>query len=106
MANNIGKYLNILKLEEKCLEELTIRDVIKAYKKLVRSLHPDTSGYASKEDFQKLGGAYECILKLVVKRIKTTKDSDMKRNEEEKEGDVETEEKFVKDNFHNFNFPT
>ena len=106
MVNKIEKYLIILKLEGKCLEELSIRDVIRAYKMLVKNVHPDTSGYASKEDFQELSEAYESILKLVVKRIKTTRDTDMKRNEEDKEEDEETEEDFVRDNFHNFNFPT
>ena len=106
MTNNIEKYLNILKLEGKSLEELSIRDVIQAYRKLAKNLHPDKSGYASKEEFQDLGEAYEHILKLVVEGTKRNGDTGVKRNEKEKQEDEETEEKFVKDNFHNFNFPT
>ena len=103
MVNKIEKFLSVLKLEEKSVEELSIRDVITAYRKLVKNVHPDTSGYASKEDFQKLGEAYESILKIVVNRAKTSENSVIKREEEEKDEDEETEEKFVKENFHNFN---
>ena len=105
MVNNIEKFLSILKLE-KPVEELSIRDVITAYRKLVKNVHPDTSGYASKEDFQKLGEAYESILKIAVNRAKASENSVIKRKEEEKDEEEETEEKFVKENFHNFNFPT
>ena len=67
---NIKKYLRILKLEGRTVEELTIREVILAYKRLVKSVHPDTSGYESKEDFQELGNAYEKMLEIVVNRTK------------------------------------
>ena len=106
IVNNIEECLSVLKLEERFVEELSVRDVIKAYRNLVKGVHPDTSGYASKEDFQKLGQAYESILKIVVDRTKTSACSDIMNNEEEEDEDEETEEKFVKENFHNFNFPT
>ena len=95
MENNIEKCLRILKLSEKSVEEFEIRDVIKAYRKLARNVHPDTSGYASKEDFQQLGEAYESMLEIVVNMTKKRKDTGVKKYEEEKEEDEETEEKGV-----------
>ena len=71
---------------------------------LVKTVHPDKSGYASKEDFQELGQAYEKMLEILVNRSKEYKDTTMKKKDEE---DIEDpEEKFVKENFQNFNFPT
>ena len=101
--------LKVLKLEKSSIEELSIRDVIKSYRKLAKKMHPDISGYDSKEDFQELGGAYERILKVVVDNIKKTEQTNMKRESEESDQDdntEENEEKFVRENFHNFNFPT
>ena len=74
MAQDSGEiriFLEILKLEDRKIENLSIREVIRAYRSLARSVHPDTSGYDSKEDFQKLGNAYESVLRIVVAREKS-----------------------------------
>ena len=63
-SEEIRIFLEILKLEDRKIENLSIRDVIRAY----RSLAPDTSGY---EDFQKLGNAYEIVLRIVVAKEKS-----------------------------------
>ena len=78
MAKNqtqIDQDLQILKLEDRNIDELSIRDVILSYRKLAKKLHPDTSGYDSKEDFQALGNAYERILEITVEKAR--------KNEEE-----------------------
>ena len=110
MADNyIKKDLKVLNLEEIEIKELSIRDVIKAYRKATKKLHPDVSGYDSKEDFQELGGAYERILKILVHRSKTHEERDIKNKDErfeENSGAEDCEERFVRENFHNFNFPT
>ena len=56
--------LKVPKLEGVVIQELTIREVIQAYRKAVKKVHPDISGYDSKEYFQEIGGAYEKILKI------------------------------------------
>ena len=68
---NIKKQLRVLKLEGRTVEELSIREIILAYKRLAKSVHPDTSGYDSKEDFQELANAYEKILEVVVNKTKS-----------------------------------
>ena len=101
----IQEDLKVLKLEDVDIQELTIREVIQAYRKAVKKVHPDVSGYDSKEDCQELGGAYERILKILVDRSKTHEDSKGEEFEETSESE-DCEERFVKENFHNFNFPT
>ena len=90
--SQIDKDLRVLKLEEERIEDLSIRDIIKNYRKLAKKLHPDVSGYDSKEDFQELGGAYERLLKVVVDNIKNTEKTDLKRETEESEQGDGTEE--------------
>ena len=58
---------------------MSIRDIIIAYRKLVRKVHPDTSGYDSKEEFQKLGNAYERTLEILVEKAKKTEEEHQKR---------------------------
>ena len=95
--------LKILKLEDKKIEDISIREVIIAYRNLARSVHPDTSGYDSKADFQALANAYERILGVVVNRSNNEVISKQNNQEDIFEDD---EEKFVRENFKNFNFPT
>ena len=112
MARNITQRdedLKILKIEDRNIEELSIRDIISSYRKLVRKLHPDTSGYDSKQDFQDLGNAYERMLKIVVEKVQKNEEEDKNKESEgseKKNCNEDCEEKFVKENFHNFNFPT
>ena len=61
-SGEIKIFLEILKLQDRKIENLSIREVIRAYK----SLAPDT-----KEDFQKLGNAYEIVLRIVVAQEKS-----------------------------------
>ena len=106
----IDQDLKILNIEDKDIEELSIRDIINAYRKLVKKVHPDKSGYDSKEEFQRLGNAYERILKILVEKAqKTGEEEDKRRGSERSEEPNSSEDyevKFVKENFHNFNFPT
>ena len=109
MNTQICQDLKILRIEDRNIEELSIRDIISSYRKLVKKLHPDTSGYDSKEDFQELGNAYERMLKVVVDKTQKKEEEYEKRRSEESEEmsfNEDYEEKFVKENFHNFNFPT
>ena len=101
----VMKDLKTLKLEDKDIEELSIRDVIKAYRNLVRKVHPDVSGYESNADFQDLGNAYERILRAVVDMTKKRETDSEKTTDDEANSCDDDEEKFVKENFHNFNFP-
>ena len=95
--NCIQEDLKVLNLEEIDIKELSIRDVIKAYRKTAKKVHPDTSGYDSKEDFQKLGGAYERILKMAVDWSKKHGDTDIKeKNAEEMSDNDDCEELFVR----------
>ena len=105
-GDTIKEYLKVLKHEGKTIEELSIREVIRAYRKLAKTVHPDISGYASKEDFQELGHAYEKMLEILVIRAKQNEDTEVKKNMEEEEDEEDIDEKFVKENFHNFNLPT
>ena len=59
--------LIILEIDESKSEIVTIREVIKAYRKKAFRVHPDTSGYESTADFQALSNAYESTLKYLVK---------------------------------------
>ena len=54
MENNsetVKEDLKVLKLQDKEIENLSISEVIRAYRKLARFVHPDTSGYESTADF-------------------------------------------------------
>ena len=97
--------LKTLNLDEKRIKELTIRDVIQAYRNLVRKFHPDVSGYDSNSDFQVLGGAYERVLGIVVENTKNRENGQDETTCEESKSCEDDEEKFVKENFQNFNFP-
>ena len=59
-------------------------------------------GYDSDADFQVLGGAYERVLGIVVQNTQNRENEDT--GEESNSYDDE-EEKFVREKFHNFNFP-
>ena len=93
--------LKVLEIDEAKKATVTIREVIKAYRKKAFRVHPDTSGYESTADFQALSNAYERTLKHLVDQHKA-KESD--ENDVEESADNE-EETFIKENFDRFNFP-
>ena len=112
MENNsetVKEDLKVLKLQDKVIENLSISEVIRAYRKLARFVHPDTSGYESTADFQVLGNAYERLLSIVVDKTnaeESEKESEPNMNDNNEKETLSDEEKFVRDNFHHFNFPT
>ena len=93
--------LKVLEIDEAKVDNVAIREVIKAYRKKAFRVHPDTSGYESTADFQCLSNAYERALKVLVERSKATKP---KENDvaEKTENDEET---FIKETFDRINFP-
>ena len=97
--------LKVLNIEDRSVEELTIREVIKAYKNLVKKVHPDVSGFDSNSEFQKLGNAYERVLKAVVDITNNRETVDEEVTDKKGKSWDDDEEKFVRENFHNFNFP-
>ena len=50
--------LKVLEIDEAKKATVTIREVIKSYRKKAFRVHPDTSGYESTADFQALSNAY------------------------------------------------
>ena len=93
--------IKVLEIDEANSDIVTIREVIKAYRKKAFRVHPDTSGYESTADFQDLSNAYERALKYLVDRHKES-------NSEENnvaENEQDDEERFIKENFDRFNFP-
>ena len=83
---------------KKKLEDISISEVIKAFRKAAIDVHPDKTGTDTNEEFKELSNACQRILKIVYDRIEQT-------NEKE-EKDEDLEESFTKDNFQFFNFPT
>jgi curved DNA-binding protein CbpA len=94
----LKKDLLILELEEKELDEVTIKDVIKAYRKKALRVHPDKAGKESTAAFQELNNSYERVLKYLVENYDSSENDVSTENEDE-------DEKFTKENFHSFNFP-
>ena len=93
--------LKILEIDEAKSEIVTIREVIKAYRKKAFRVHPDTSGYESTSDFQVLSNAYERALKYLVEKHKAKKGDDTGVAE----SSDNDEERFTRENFDRFNFP-
>ena len=60
--------LKVLEIDEAKVDNVAIREVVKAYRKKAFRVHPDTSGYESTADFQCLSNAYERALKVLVER--------------------------------------
>ena len=95
--NNLKEDLVILGLEERLLEDARIGEVIKAYRRKARIVHPDKAGKESTAAFQKLNNAYERLLAYLVNKCNS--------NEDESDEEEDEDEIFAKANFHNFNFP-
>ena len=93
--------LKILEIDEAKSEIVTIREVIKAYRKKAFRVHSDTSGYESTSDFQVLSNAYERAIKYLVEKHKAKKGDDTGVAE----SSDNDEERFTRENFDRFNFP-
>ena len=96
--------LEVLEIDRARSDDVTIREVKKAYRKKAFRVHPDTSGYESTADFQVLSNAFERALNYLVAKHNTDKphDDDGANDPENTDDD---EDKFVRDNFDRFNFP-
>ena len=96
-STQLNHDLHTLGLDGDTLKDLTLRDVIKAYKKIALKVHPDKVEDNEKEkataEFQELEKAYRNLLTYV--------------HNEDKRGseNMNDVEKFTNDNFQNFNFP-
>ena len=86
--------LKTLGIDIKCQQDLAIRDVITAFRKKAKLLHPDKVGDKYTAEFQDLKLAYERTLKFLVDK-----------REDKVDIKKEDEEKLTEDNFDLFNFP-
>ena len=88
------------------IENVTIREVIQAYRKKALKVHPDKVDEDNKEkaknEFQVLNNSYERLLKYMVEKVKENRENAEDKEEESEESE---EEKFTEENFKNFNFP-
>ena len=88
------------------IENITIKEVIQAYRKRVLKVHPDKVDEKNKErateECKVLNKAYERLLKYLVEKAKENREK-AENEDQEEESD---EEKFTEGNFKNFNFPT
>ena len=104
---DLKEELKTLRLDERELNELTIREVIVSYRKLAKEVHPDRNGPENIAEktaaFQKLNNAYESVLKYLISRENSRENEDTNFNDSKAEEHDDV--KFTKDNFHNFNFP-
>ena len=82
--------LNVLEIT-KDINEVTVKEINVAFRKLALKLHPDKAGDEKTYAFQELRNAHQLLIHHII---------DQKSHE-----DDDDTEKFFKDNFHNFNFP-
>ena len=106
--NDVRKHCDILDVSFYKFDNISIREVILAYKKKALKVHPDKLGEdATEEDraratkeFQDLNNAYKFILNLVLQKTKDTEDKGAQGEEVDANdlvGDNE-DERFMKDN--------
>ena len=101
--NQFQEDLKTLEVDDNINEDnVTTRDVHKAFRKKAKVIHPDKAGAESTADFQDFKNAYERALQYLVTRKKS---EDSQADDESKTSDLSTEEKFTHDNFELFNFP-
>ena len=102
--------LETLRLHDSDVKELSVSEVIRAFRKMAKEVHPDRTQKDTNREFQDLSNAYQRILTIAVENAKKEHDSsteDKPAEENNGKDDVEqSEEVFMNDNFHNFNFPT
>ena len=90
--NQFIEDLKTLNVDIKLKDSVTIRDIINAYRKKAKIIHPDKAGSDFTAEFQDFNNAYERALKYLV-------------NKTENDDNTCDEEKFTVDNFEKFNFP-
>ena len=108
MTEQVKEDCKILKIDVVNLCQMTMRDVISAYRKEALKVHPDKvskdkeSEEIAKSAMQTLNKAYENMLRYMNQQT----ESKDKLNESN-EADIirDDDETFMKDNFDNFNFP-
>ena len=101
--NQFQEDLKTLEVDDNINEDnVTTRDVHKAFRKKAKVLHPDKAGAESTAQFQDFKNPYERALQYLVSRKKS---EDSQADDESKTSDLSTEEKFTHDNFELFNFP-
>ena len=89
----LNKLMSVLEIEED-IENVNVRVVNKAFRKLAKKVHPDKAGDEKTAAFQKIKAAYD-ILKAYFED-----EQEPCSNEED-----DDEERFFMDNFDQFNFP-
>ena len=87
------------------LESITIRDVVKAFRRKALLLHPDKTRRDTKAEFQELNNSYESALRFLVEREKTKDEEDSDKSNDANDDASDVDEKFVKEYFSRFNFP-
>ena len=103
ISKDLSEAFKHIGIDENGVNGCTIHDASIAYRRTAKIVHPDRLGSEATQDdiarataaFQTLGNAYKVVVKYLVDKLKDTK--------EEVIADVE---KFSKDNFESFNFPT
>ena len=91
MTIDFKNLLAILEIS-KDINDVTIKDINVAFRKLALKLHPDKAGDEKTAAFQKLRNAHQLLTQYIL--------------EQKTSGEVDDEEeKFFKENFQNFNFP-
>ena len=91
LQTEVKQLLSLLKID-KDLDNITVKDINVAYRKLAKTIHPDKAGDEKTEAFQDL-------LQASVKLRDYFKDKVQSADE------TDEEELFFKDNFERFNYP-
>ena len=103
MSEQLRKDCENLGIDAELLITVTVKEVIRAYRKEAIKVHPDKNGVESTPAFQELNNSYQRLLSFLIE--------EKSQGEEEKEdsdttcGTEDEDERFMKDYFHNFNFP-
>ena len=113
MSGELKRDCEILGIDSENIDAITIREVIKAYRKEALKVHPDKIDQESTDEerakataaFQELNNSYGRVLKLVLQKKKDKEETFSENNEEGDHIIVDDDEQFVKDNFENCNFP-
>ena len=107
METQLREDLVTLGLDDSTLNTVSMKEVIHAWRKKSKVVHPDKAGKEKEEqerataEFQALSNAYQRLLKFLVDKQKNeTKNNDIE-DPEVQDDDV----KFTRDNFDMFNFP-
>ena len=107
MNQELIKDCETLDVDIELIDTYQIRDIISKYRNKARQCHPDKFANATEDEkksrtaeFQELNNAYERILKYILEN-----DGNGSTDDTGNDVDDDDEEKFMKDNFGQFNFP-